>query len=125
MSERGLSAGSRIGQHLLDPDGRDPLRRRFVIAGETLADKSNALRGGCPAGFSALGHEPKRSRLEVVKDLLQPCDTLVEPQPGSSGYGPSLTRPPRTRCAGITRGAGPPETGEWLLSRHVCQCAAV
>src|SRR5207247_5213418 len=35
--------------------------------------------GACPAAFSALGHDLKCPRLEVVKDLLQPRDTLVEP----------------------------------------------
>jgi hypothetical protein len=45
-----------------------------------------------PAIFLALGHDLRRPRLEVVKGLLQLCDTLVEPGRCPQGGG-------ATRCS--------------------------
>ena len=56
-----------------------------------------------PPAFSALGDELKRPRLEVVKDLLQPRDTLVEPgrRPPAADRLDALPRAETVEAAGL------------------------
>jgi hypothetical protein len=69
-----------------------------------------------PAIFLALGHDLRRPRLEVVKGLLQLCDTLVEPGrcPQGGGATPMLSQGPKlTQRLGssVSRPSMPPGLG--------------
>jgi hypothetical protein len=66
--------------------------------------------------LSALGHDLKRPRLEVVEDLLQPRDTLVEPGccPPAADRLHALPRAEADEAAGLLNADIRPQLREFL-----------